>query len=243
MNKYKKIKAEKLINFSTLIIFMVLSIYSFKYCELSNKYSINKIVIYGNNFIDKSIIENLVGESINNKNIFDIDLELINKNLINNEYIESSKIYTVFPNKISIIINEINPLALFENNNQHLLIDGKYNKINASLNSINYYSVPIISMENYNDKDISRIVDILKYINHKDEILFNSINEIIIKSEFSYIIIDDKTKVKLSKSNIENNTYKLIQFINDIKDKNNINTYKYINVSIPNQIIVKERKI
>ena len=55
--------------------------------------------------------------------------------------------------------------------------------------------------------------------------------------------IDNNTYIKLNKNNIENDTYKLIQFINNIKDKKNINAYKYVNVSIPNQIIVKERKI
>ena len=241
MNKYKKI--EKLINSTTLMVFLILSIYSFRYCKISNKYSINKVTIHGNNFIDSSTIENLISEYIDNKNIFDIDIELMNEKIISNKYIESSKLYTIFPNKISIIINEINPLALFKDNNQHLLIDEKYNKIMANIDSINYYSVPIISIENYNDKDIYRTVNILKYISHKDKVLFNSIKEIIIKSEFSYIIINDKTEVKLNKNNIENDTYKLIQFINEIKDKKNINAYKYVNVSIPNQIIVKERKI
>ena len=64
-----------------------------------------------------------------------------------------------------ININEIKPLALFEYNNKNVFIDDKHNKITADINSINYFSVPVISIEDYNDKSIYQIVNTLKYIN------------------------------------------------------------------------------
>ena len=36
---------------------------------------------------------------------------------------------------------------------------------------------------------------------------------------------------------------KLIEFIKEINNYNSIKSYKYINLSIPNQIIVKEKTI
>ena len=98
-------------------------------------------------------------------------------------------------------------------------------------------------MENFNKKDIYRTINNLEYITKVDRQLYDSIEEIIIESEFSYIIVDNNTRIKLNKNNIERDIYKFIQFVDDIKKENNINIYKYVNVSIPNQIIVKEKKI
>jgi len=237
MNKYNNIKIDNMINCVVLAIFIVLSIYSFKYCEISGKYSINKIIISGNNFINTNSIEKIVEKNITNKNIFNINIKSTNQQIVSNNFIELSKIYTVFPSTISIVINEINPVGLFEDNNQYILVDKNYNLINADIKSINYYSVPIISMQNLNKKDIYRTINILEYITKVNRQLYDSIEEIIIGSEFSYIIVDNNTRIKLNKNNMERDTYKVIQFINDIKNE------KYVNVSIPNQIIVKERKI
>lgn len=243
MKRAKKIKTNKIINYISLLFLLILLIYSFQYAKVSNKYSIYNIVVSGNSFVNNDFIKSVVQKNINNKNIFNINIDLINKEIIENDFIETSKIYITFPSTISIVVKEINPIALFSNDNQNYLIDGNLNKINANINSINHYSVPIISFENYNEEDIIKTTNILKFIITKNLKLYESIQEINIKSEFSYMTINNNTYIKLNKNNIKNDTYKLIQFINDIKDKKNINTYKYVNVSIPNQIIVKERKI
>ena len=243
MKKAKKIKIDKIINYISSLFLLILVIYSFHYVKISNKYSIYNIEISGNSFVNNAFIKNVVQKNINNKNIFNIDIDLINKEIIKNDYISTSKIYTTFPSTILIIVKEITPIALFSNNNQNYLIDGNLTKIHANINSINHYSVPVISFENYSEQDVIKTTNILKFIINKDLKLYESIQEINIKSEFSYMTIDNNTYIKLNKNNIENDTYKLIQFINNIKDKKNINAYKYVNVSIPNQIIVKERKI
>ena len=131
---------------------------------------------------------------------------------------------------------------MFENNNQYTLIDKNNNQISANLNSINYYSVPIISINEFNSNDIHKTVNTLKYITAVNKKLYNAIDEIIIEKEFSYIIVNN-TKIKLNKNNIEEDTFKFVQFINDTQDSNDINRYKYVNVTVPNQIIVKERKM
>ena len=243
MKKNKKIKIDKIINYISSLFLLILVIYSFQYVKISNKYSIYNIEISGNSFVNNAFIKNVVQKNIDNKNIFNVDIDLINKEIIKNDYISASKIYTTFPSTILIVVKEITPIALFSNNNQNYLIDENLTKIHANINSINHYSVPIISFENYSEQDIIKTTNILKFIINKDLKLYESIQEINIKSDFSYMTIDNNTYIKLNKNNIENDTYKLIQFINNIKDKKNINAYKYVNVSIPNQIIVKERKI
>ena len=238
----KKNNLYKIINFITIIIFVVISYYSFRYTKLSGKYTINKIIISGNDFRKDEFITKIIKNNIDDKNIFNINVTSINKELTKDEFIESTKIFTIFPSTLSIIINEINPIALFENNNEYTLIDRNNNQISANLNSINYYSVPIISINEFNINDIYKAVNTLKYITRKNKNLYNSIDEIIIEKEFSYIIVNN-TKIKLNKNNIKNDTFKFVQFINDTQDSNDINKYKYVNVTVPNQIIVKERKM
>ena len=56
-------------------------------------------------------------------------------------------------------------------------------------------------------------------------------------------LIIDNTVVKIQRNNIKNNMIKLIEFIEETKTYKNINSYKYINLTIPNQIIVKDKTI
>ena len=242
MNKVINKNLYKIINLITIIIFVALSFYSFKYAKKTDEYTINKITITGNEFRKNEFINKIIQNDINNKNIFNIDISSVNNKIIKDDYIESAKIFTIFPSTLSIIINEINPIALFQKNGKYTLIDKNNDQITANLKSINHYSVPIISINESNNNDIDKTVNTLKYIVRKNNELYNSIDEIIIEKEFSYFIINN-TKIKLNKNNIDKDVFKLIQFINDTKDSNDINKYKYVNVTVPNQIIVKERKM
>tara|TARA_Y100000590_G_C15703081_1_gene1007517 strand:+ start:1666 stop:2382 length:717 start_codon:yes stop_codon:yes gene_type:complete len=234
--------SSKIINYITLAILFSISIFALIYSLKSDLYRLEKINIKGNNFIKNTSIKNLLKENIN-KNILSLNLGSINNKINNNEFIESSKIYTTFPSTICIIINEVNPIALIDIKSKYYFIDNKYKQIHASLESINHYSVPIVSMENINNNDIMKIADILKIIITTNYKLYEIIDEINVKENFVYMIINNQTKIQLSKNYLINNTYKLIEFIADKQIEDKIHSYKYVNVSIPKQIIVKERKI
>jgi len=72
--------------------------------------------------------------------------------------------------------------------------------------------------------------------------LFDKINEIKFKNEYMLLIVNDTT-VKINRYKMINNISKLIQFVNETNNHKQINTYKYINLAIPNQIIVKDKII
>ena len=241
MNKYK-INTEKIIDnifiISSVLIIILLIIYSIK----SDNFNINNVNINNNDFLTNDEIEGILNIELENKNIFNINISELKKSINKHNYIRSSKIYTTYPNNIFIHINEIIPIVLFEENSQYFLIDHRTNKIKADIKALNYYSVPIISINEFNSTDIYKIVNTLKYITVANNKLYNSIDEIIIEKEFSYIIVNN-TKIKLNKNNIENDIFKFVQFINDTQDSKDINRYKYVNVTVPNQIIVKERKM
>ena len=92
-------------------------------------------------------------------------------------------------------------------------------------------------------KEFKQIINSLKYTIKNNIQFYNDINEIKLKDNNMFLIIKNNTIIKLRRDNIENNMLKLIEFVKEINNYNSIKSYKYINLSIPNQIIVKEKTI
>ena len=243
MKTNKSIKSENIITILLVIIFLTISAYTFIYSMKINLFEVDRILITGNSFVEDNIIEKIVIKNIKNKNIYNIKIDSLNNKLLNHSFIQSSKIYTALPSTISILINEINPIVLYQENSNYYLIDEQYNKIKADLNSINFYSVPILSEYDNIDKEFKQIINSLKYTIKNNIQFYNDINEIKLKDNNLFLIIKNNTIIKLRRDNIENNMLKLIEFIKEINNYNSIKSYKYINLSIPNQIIVKEKTI
>ena len=54
--------------------------------------------------------------------------------------------------------------------------------------------------------------------------------------------IQNGTKVYIKKNKEMNNTIKLLSFLNTIENNKRIKDYKYVDLTIPKQIIVKENE-
>jgi len=211
-----------------------------KYSDKINLYEINTYEINGNKFLEKNEIKTIVQKSVKNLS-YNLDINDIQKALNNHSYISESKVYSVLPSKIVITINEIIPIAIYENNNEIFFLDKNLNKIQANNKSINYYSVPVITSltKQINYKGIGNILTILKNKNQK---FYSSINELIIKEDIILIKIQNGTKIYIKRSKEINNTIKLLSFLKTIKNNKEITDYKYVDLTIPKQIIVKENK-
>ena len=211
-----------------------------KYSDKINLYEINTFEINGNKFLEKNEIKTIVQKSVKNLS-YNLDISEIQKSLNNHSYINESKVYSELPSKIVITINEIIPIAIYENNNEIFFLDKSLNKIQANNKSINYYSVPVITSltKQMNYKGIGNILTILKNKNQK---FYSSINELIIKEDIILIKIQNGTKIYIKKNKEINNTIKLLSFLNAIKNNKEITDYKYVDLTIPKQIIVKENK-
>ena len=225
------------------ISFLIISITIFgikKYLDKINLYQIKTFEISGNKFIEKNEIKNIVQESIENLS-YNLDINKIQESLNKHSYINNSKIYSKLPSKIIIEINEIIPLAMYQNNNDIFFLDKNLNKIQANYKSINYYSVPVITNINYqnNYKDIG---DILRMLKNENQKFYSSINELIINENIILIKIQNGTKIYIKKNKEINNTIKLLSFLKTIKNNKEITDYKYVDLTIPKQIIVKENK-
>jgi len=69
---------------------------------------------------------------------------------------------------------------------------------------------------------------------------YNTINEIVILEDIILFNLNKGTKIKINRINEYNNTIKLLSFLETIKNNKKISDYKYVDLTIPKQIIVKE---
>ncbi len=241
MNKYK-INIEKFINSTFIITSTILIILLIIYSIRDDSFNINNVNINNNEFLSIDEINEIINGELKDKNIFNINISKLKKSINKHNYIQSSKIYTTYPNNIFIHINEIIPIVLFEENSQYFLVDHRANKIKADIKALNYYSVPIITSDIKNQNRIKIITNSLINIFNNNNELYNSISEININNEEIHYKTNYRTTIKLDVNQVNQNTKALISFLNQNKLKR-IESYEYVNLLIPNQIIVKEKSI
>ena len=230
----------KLVTMSFLLLF---SIMVTKYLKIVKPFKINNIEISGNNYIPKDIISELIEIQTNDKNIFNVNLKAIKEILNNHNYIYRAKIHTKIPSSILIDISEINPIGLLEKNDSTFFLDKDLNFINANYKSINYFSnTPVITNLNNQGIDLLKIKNISKQIRSNDAI-YNQLNEIRIYKEKIILIVNNNTEIILNNDKYQISIRNFLQFNNDIIKNKKIQNYKYIDVSIPNQIVIKENEI
>ena len=241
MNKYK-INIEKIVNSTFIITSTILIILLIIYSIRDDSFNINNVNINNNEFLSIDEINEIINGELKDKNIFNINISKLKKSINKHNYIQSSKIYTTYPNNIFIHINEIIPIVLFEENSQYFLVDHRSNKIKADIKALNYYSVPIITSDIKNQNRIKIITNSLINIFNNNNELYNSISEININNEEIHYKTNYRTTIKLDVNQVNQNTKALISFLNQNKHKR-IESYEYVNLLIPNQIIVKEKSI
>ena len=238
----KKINIEKAINtifiFSSLSIIVLLMIYSIN----DKSFNIKHITINNNHFINSKEIENIIKQELENKNILNVNISKIKESINKNDYIQSSKIFTTFPSSIFININEITPIVLFEEESKYYLYDYKLNKIEADLRALNYYKVPIIVSDFKDQNKIKYITNSLIDILNNSKSLYSSISEVRINNNEIHYTTNNRTIIKLDINHINYSTTKLINFLQQNTNKP-IDIYEYVNLIIPNQIVVKEKSI
>ena len=71
--------------------------------------------------------------------------------------------------------------------------------------------------------------------------MYNNISEILESNSKITLITDSKTKIFINPNQAINDIIKLKKFEESIKLINEINNYKYIDLTYKNQIVVKEK--
>ena len=242
MNKYKSI----ILNIYYIMIFTFFTLCLTKYITSANTYKISNIVITGNDYIKNASINESIHNEIKDKNIFNINTKEIKKIINENNYIYSNKISKKFPSTINIKITEVKPTALISISDKLYFLNQDMDKIDADIEAINHFkNYPIVTNLTKNSIQTNRLKNILTKIINKSNTIYTKLNEIQFLNNEIILILDNNTKIIMSSDNYENNLKKLFEFNNQVILKNNLilEKYNYINMKIPNQIIINEKQI
>ena len=119
---------------------------------------------------------------------------------------------------------------------------GKTLKVNNK--SINYFPVPIITYKGKQHLEYigtNKILNIMNEIFLNNTYLYNDISEVIIRDDSMTLITDEYTKIIVSERLLTKQLDVLYSFQKTIDHIKNINDYVYIDLSVKNKIIVKEK--
>ena len=219
-----------------------------KYLLSITPFKIDNTIITGNNFLNDQIITNLIHNNLENKNIINVNFKQIRKEIEKNNFVYETKIYTQLPSSIIVEIEEISPLALLEQDDIIYFIDQGLNLVNASNESINFYTdIPVITNLTNNSIDLNKTIKILTHIIDGSDSIYRKLNEIRFLDDQINLLLNNNTYVILANDEYKKSLMKFFQFNNQVIEQTNITIekYEYINVSIPHQIIINlnEQKI
>ena len=219
---------QKLIFKLTVIVLCASFIYSnYLYIKMSNKFKLNKIDIIGNNYINNEIILNTIEPHLSD-DIRKIKIEKIKQKLIKNNFIDKIKIYKQIPSKITIEIDEKNPIALVNDYKKNYFIDSNKNIIPADLSSINFYiNIPIVS----SDKKINttKTFNIISSIYKNNYKIYENLNEVIFENKKIKLIFNNLTKVIINDKNFNEELNSFFAFTKQVNM--NLESYNYLDFS------------
>ena len=232
-----------------LIYFIVISLLSIvitKYLVFANSFKITNVIIQGNKYIPDNIILETINKQVKNKHILNVDFKIIKNSLHKHDFIYKTKIYTKVPSSIVIDIPEVKPIGLLENNGSIFFLSQDLKLINADYQAINHFpNTPVITNLNNHKIDLFKTREILQKIMFTDSSIYDKLNEIRFEDNQIILILDNYTTIILGNKNYDNSLNKFLEFNSQViikKDKK-IENYKYINVSLPNQIVINENKL
>ena len=219
---------QKLIFKLTVIVLCASFIYSnYLYIKMSNKFKLNKIDIIGNNYINNEIILNTIEPHLID-DIRKIKIEKIKQKLMKNNFIDKIKIYKQIPSKITIEIDEKNPIALVNDYKKNYFIDSNKNIIPADLSSINFYiNIPIVSA----DKKINttKTFNIISSIYKNNYKIYENLNEVIFENKKIKLIFNNLTKVIINDKNFNEELNSFFAFTKQVNM--NLESYNYLDFS------------
>ena len=212
----------------TVIVLCASFIYSnYLYIKMSNKFKLNKIDIIGNNYIDNEIILNTIEPHLSD-DIRKIKIEKIKQKLMKNNFIDKIKIYKQIPSKITIEIDEKNPIALVNDYKKNYFIDSNKNIIPADLSSINFYiNIPIVSTDK--KINIAKTFSIISSIYKNNNKIYDNLNEVIFENKKIKLIFNNLTKVIINDKNFNEELNSFFAFTKQVNM--NLESYNYLDFS------------
>ncbi len=111
--------------FGLIILFIFLTTYSPKFDNnIISKFYIKKIILQGNSILNSDEIKKELN-FLYTKNLFFLDIKIIEKKLSNLNFIESFRLKKIYPNTLTIFIVEKKPIAILQNKKKKFYISDK----------------------------------------------------------------------------------------------------------------------
>ena len=232
--------------FISIGFFLMFTICLFKYTKLIEYTKIHNIKIVGNDYVNKSMIEDVL-EISPSRDLLTFDVEK-NQDKINNiDFIRSSRVSKIFPSTVVIEIIENEPIAHVIKNNKDFILDENGNYLPFSERILNYYSIPKLYF-----KEVTNNLEIvqssiekdfglkLKDIKNSFPQIYNQISKIDY-SQFGDLrfVIKQNTEIYMKENKIDLH-FKILDEFKQISQ--NYTNYELIDLRVNGQLIVKESK-
>lgn len=246
MHKYLQICNDYAFITLNSIIIISLLYYSIQYTQHIKLFTQEKIVVLGNKYVDKNIILDAI--NINTEeSIFSYDLSTLQNNIESIEFVKSVKVSRILPSTLMIQVLERVPIILVLLDDEKYFFDVEQTPLLANKASINFFPVPIMTF--INDTPINlgdfELTKALRFVNkskaiHKE--LYENLSEVRYRNNNLLLITDERTKINLGDKESINKIKILKKFQTTVQEKRTLNDYSYIDLTIHNQIIVREHK-
>jgi cell division protein FtsQ len=211
----------------TIYSFILLSILLIYICISSSIFELRKIDLNGNDKISKSDIMNMASIKLG-KNLFQYNINDIEKNILKNPYVNFVKVSRKIPDKLKIDIKENTEDAIIKINNKYLYIrdDGL---LLAEKKDITNKNIPIITGLEVKEKNINENIKINNKQNLimcsikclKDNNMLREIDTINITKNYIYMKTNNGIQVNMKlDDNIKYNIDRLNEVLIDLKSNN-----------------------
>lgn len=252
MNKNTKVEfsMRKVEIFLFIVLLAIPISLSYKWASYRNFFDTKEIKIEGNLILEHQNYLEIIG-NIKEKQIADIDIKKLSKELEAVAFVKAARVSKQYPNQVNINIVERKPIAII-NNKKQFLIDQEA-VIIANRNSyIESALIPMLSGFNpANDLypegrqtfsiKVKEAVEILVFIQLNYDEFFDQISELTINKddEFEIILSEQPTKVILGKDNIKIKINILKKF-NEALGQRQLTDYSLLDMRYSKQLVARE---
>ena len=220
---------------------MIISINS--YSSLSGLFTEFDIKVSGNKYIDTIMIENDIYPNLKSS-ILSLNLSEIQKKLEKIEFIKVVQISPILPKTLSIHVIERSPILMMNKNEEKKFMDLNGFLLPVNEKSIISFPVPVISILDKNiiiEEYTDNITQIFQFLIYQYPNFYNNLNEITIKPESWELLHENNTRIHVHGSYVKNQLLILKEFEKTIFPENKLSDYRYIDLRIKNQIVVREK--
>ena len=217
-----------------------------EYTKLIEYTKIHSIKIIGNDYVNKSLIEDIL-EISPTRDLLTFDVAK-NQDKINNiDFIRSSRVSKIFPSTVVIEIIENEPIAHVIKNSKDFILDENGNYLPFSKRILNYYSIPKLYFKDVNNNLESVYSSVEKDFGLKLKDIKNNFPQIynqILKIDYCQfgdlkLVIEQNTEIYMKENKIDLH-FKILDEFKQVSQ--NYADYELIDLRVNGQLIVKESK-